>query len=166
MSSYDCCFLICIAISQEACKVVWYSHLLRNFPQFVVIHTVKGSISEAEVDVFLEFSCFFYDTADVGSLISGSSSFSKSILYIWKFMYCWSLALQDFEHYLGSTWNEYNCAVVWAFFGISLFWDWNKNGSFPVLWPQIFLYMKCSTSMASSFNIWSSSVHSEFHHLH
>ena len=83
-------------ISQEAGKVVWYSHLLKNFPQFVVIHTVKGFriVSEAEVDVFLEFSCFFYDPRDVGNLISGSSAFSKSSLNLWKFqfVYCWSLA--------------------------------------------------------------------------
>ena len=72
--------------------VVWYSHLFKNFPQFVVIHTVKGFrvVSEAEVDVFLEFSCFFYDPSDVDNLISGSSAFSKSSLNIWKswFTYC------------------------------------------------------------------------------
>ena len=71
-------------VAQEAGKVVWYSHLLKNFPQFVVIHTVKGFgiVSEAEVDVFLGFSCFFYDPVDVGNLISGSSAFSKSSLNI------------------------------------------------------------------------------------
>ena len=69
MSNSNCCFLICMQISQEAGKVVWYSHLSKNFPQFVVIHTVKGFsvVSEAEVDVFLEFFCFFYDPADVGN---------------------------------------------------------------------------------------------------
>ena len=73
-------------ITQEASKVVWYSHLLKNFPQFVIIHTVKGFsvVNEAEVDVFLEFSRFFYDPVDVGNLISGSSAFSKSSLNIWK----------------------------------------------------------------------------------
>ena len=67
--------------------MIWYSHLLKNFPQFVVIHTVKdfSIVSEAEVDVSLEFSCFFYDSVDVVSLISGSSAFSKSSLHIWKF---------------------------------------------------------------------------------
>jgi len=67
--------------------VVWYYHLFKNFPQFVVIHTVKcfGVVSEAEVDVFVEFSCFFCDPTDVGNLISGTSAFSKSSLYIWKF---------------------------------------------------------------------------------
>ena len=67
--------------------MVWYYHLFKNFPQFVVIHTVKrfGVVSEAEVDVFVEFSCFFCDPTDVGNLISGTSAFSKSSLYIWKF---------------------------------------------------------------------------------
>ena len=67
--------------------MVWYSHFLKNSPQFVVIHTVKGFsiVNEAEVDVFLEFSCFFYDPADIGNMISGSSAFSKSSLNIWKF---------------------------------------------------------------------------------
>ena len=71
MSESNCCFLICIQVFQEAGKVIWYSHLLKNFPQFVVIHTVKG------FGVFLELSCFFNDPMDVGNLISGSSAFSK-----------------------------------------------------------------------------------------
>ena len=84
----NCCFLTCIWISQEAGKVVWYSHNLKNFPQFVVIHTVKvfGIVNKEKVDVFLELSCLFNDPADVGNLISGSSAFSKSSLNIWKFM--------------------------------------------------------------------------------
>ena len=78
--------MTCIEISQEAGKVVWYSCLFKNFPQFVVIHTVKGFgiVSKAEVDVFLKLSCFFHDPADVGNLISGSSAFSKTSLNIWK----------------------------------------------------------------------------------
>ena len=76
MSSFNCCFLTCIQVSQEAGKMVWYSHLLKNFLQFVVIHVVKGfSVVNEEVDVFLEFSCFFYNPVD-GNLISGSSAFS------------------------------------------------------------------------------------------
>ena len=84
MSDSNCYFLSCIQVSQEAGKVVWYSCLLENFSQFVVIHTVKGFsiVNEAEVDVFLEFSCFFYDPRNVGSLISGFSVFSKSSLNI------------------------------------------------------------------------------------
>ena len=82
-----CPLLDCVQASQESGKVVWYSHLLKNFPQFIVIHTVKGFslVNEAEIDVFLELSCFFNDPADVGNLISGSSAFSKSSLNIWKF---------------------------------------------------------------------------------
>ena len=82
MSGSNSCFLICLQISQEAGKVVWYSHLLKNFSHFVVIHTIKGFgiVIKAEVDVFLELFCFSDDLTDVGNLISGSSAFSKSTL--------------------------------------------------------------------------------------
>ena len=97
----NCCFLTCI---QEAGKLVWYSHILKNFSQFVLIHTVKGYsvVNEAEVDVFLEFPCFFYDPTDVGNLISGFSAFSNSSLYIQTFSVRILLkpSLEDFEHYL------------------------------------------------------------------
>ena len=106
MLGSNCCFLTCIQASQEAGKVVSYSHLLKNFPQFVVIHTVKGFsiVNEAEVDVFLEFSWFFYDPADVGNLISGSSAFSKTSLNIWKFLVYVLLkpSLENAEHYFAS----------------------------------------------------------------
>ena len=106
ISSSNCCFLTCIQISQEAGKVVWYSHLLKNFPQFVVIHTVKsfGVINKTEVGVFLEFSSFFYDPTDIGNLISGPSAFSKSMLNIWKFTIHVLLnpGLENFEHYSAS----------------------------------------------------------------
>ena len=86
--------------------MVWYSHLLKNFPQFIVIHTVKGFgiVNKAELDVFLELSCFFYDTTDVGNLISGSSALSKSSLTIWKFMVHILLkpGLENFEYYFTS----------------------------------------------------------------
>ena len=95
MSSSNCCFLTCIQVSQEAGKVVWYSHLLENFPQLAVMHIVKGFsiVNEAAVDVFLKFSCFFYNTMDVGNLISGSSAFSNPACTsgISQFTYCWSL---------------------------------------------------------------------------
>src|SRR5574340_861543 len=104
MSSYNCCFLTCIQVSQEAGQVVWYSHLFQNFPHFIVIHTVKGFgiVNKAEIDVFLELSCFFYDPEDVGNLISGSPAFSKTSLNIWKFMVHILLkpGLENFEHYL------------------------------------------------------------------
>ena len=86
--------------------MVWYSHLFKDFPQFVVIHTVKGFsvINEAEVDVYLEFSCFFYDPMDVGNLISGSSIFSKCSLNIWRFSIHILLkpGLENFEHYFAN----------------------------------------------------------------
>ena len=86
--------------------MVWYSHLIKNFPQFVVIHTVKdfGVVNKAEIDVFLELSCFFNDPTDVGNLISDSSAFSKSSLNIWKFMVHALLkaGLENFEHYFAS----------------------------------------------------------------
>ena len=141
MSGSNCCFLTCIQISQEAGKVVWYSHLFKNFPQFVVIHIVKGFsvVNEAEVDVFLEFPCFFYDPMDVGNLISGSSAISKSSLNFWKFLVhvLFKLGLENFEHYFASVWDECNCVVVWTFFGIAFLWDWNENWPFPVLWPLL-----------------------------
>ena len=87
MSSSNCCFFISIQISQEAGKVVWYYHLLKNYPQFIVIHTIKvfSVVNEVEVDVFLKLFCSFYNPMDVGNLISGSSFFSKSSLNTWKF---------------------------------------------------------------------------------
>src|SRR5574341_458135 len=106
MSSSNCYFLTCIQISQEAGQVAWYSHLFQNFPQFIVIHTVKGFgiVNKAEIDVFLELSCFFDDPVDVGNLISGSSAFSKTSLNIWKFMVHILLKpeLENFEHYFTS----------------------------------------------------------------
>ena len=203
MSSSNCCFLICIQITQEACKVVWYSHLFKNFlfsffedhvrfycllyffklyfnftilywfchiskwichryicvphpepssllpsrtiplgcPQFLVIHTVKGFgiVNKAELDVFLELSCFFYEPVVVGRLISDSSAFSKSNVHIWKFSVHVLLkpGMKDFEHYFASVWDKYNCTVVWTFFGLALLWDWNENWPFPVLWPLL-----------------------------
>ena len=87
MSCSNCCFLTYIQVSQEAGQVVWFSHLFQNFPQFIVIHTVEGFgvVNKAEIDVFLELSCFFDDLVDIGNLISGSSAFSKTSLNIWKF---------------------------------------------------------------------------------
>ena len=141
MSSSNCCFLTSIQISERAGQVVWYSHLFKNFPRFVVIHTVKGFgvVNKAKVDVFLELSHFFSDPMDVGNLISGSSSFSKTSLNIWKFTIHILLkpGLENFEHYFTSGWDECNCAVVWAFFGIAFLWDWNENWPFPVLWPLL-----------------------------
>ena len=95
--------------------MIWYSHLFNNLPQFVVIHTVKdfGIVNKAEVDVFLELSCFFDDLVDVGTLISGSSVFSKFSLNIWKFTVHILLkpGLENFEHYFTSV-DKCNCVIV------------------------------------------------------
>ena len=101
-------------------------------------HKGFSIVSEAEIDVFLAFSCFFYDPTDVGNLISGSSAFSKSILNIGKFSVHVLLkpSLENFEHYFASVWDVCNCVVVWTFFDIAFLWDWNKNWPFPVLWLE------------------------------
>ena len=106
MLDSNCCFLTCIQNSQETGKVVWYSHLFKLIPQCVVIHTIQGFgvVNIAEVDVFLELSCFFYDPMDVDNLISGSSPFSKTSSNIWKFLVQVVLkpCLENFEHYFAS----------------------------------------------------------------
>ena len=136
-----CCFLTCMQISQEAGQVVWHSHLLKNFPQVVLIHTVKGfskSMKQMQM-IFLELSCFLNDPTDVSNLISGSSAFSKSSLNIWKFTVHILLkpGLENFEHYFAIMWDKCNYALVWTFFGIAFLWDWNENWPFPVLWPLL-----------------------------
>ena len=109
--------------------MVWYPHLFKNVPQFVVFHTVKGFsiVNKAKVDVFLESSCFFNDPTDVGNLISGSSAFSKASLDIWKFMV--HVLLKSGWRILNFTSmsEECNCVVVLTFFGIAFLWDWNEN---------------------------------------
>ena len=145
----------------------------QNFPQFVVIYTVKGFgvVSKAEVDVFLELSCFFCDPADVGNLISGSSAFSKSILNIWKFTVHVLLkpGLENFEYYFASMWDDGNCEVVWAFFGIACLWDWSENWPFPVLWPLL-SFSKFAGILSAAFSQHHLSgfelAQLEFHHLH
>ena len=106
MNISNCCFVTCMQISQETGKVVWFSHLLKNFLQFVVIRTVKGFgiVSKAEIDVSMELSCFFDDPNDVSNLISVPSAFSKSSLNIWKFMVHVLLkpGLENSEHYFAS----------------------------------------------------------------
>ena len=120
-----------IQVSQGAFKVVWYSCFLKNFPWFLMIHTVKGFsiVNEAEVDVSLEFSCFFYEPKDVGNLISGFFTFSNFSLTLWKFSVYILLkpCLENFEHFFASVWNECNCVAVWTFFSFNFLWDLNKN---------------------------------------
>ena len=140
LNVWFCYFLTHTQVSQETGKVVWYSHLFKNCPQFVVIHTVKGFsvVNEVEVDVFLEFPCFPCDQTNVGNLIS-SSAFSKPSLYIWKFSVHILLkpSLKNFEHNLASIQDEHNCTMVWTFFDTAFLWDRNKKWSFSVLWPLL-----------------------------
>ena len=115
--------------------------------------------------MFFWNSCFFNDPTDIGNLISGSSSFCKTSLNVWKFSVHLLLkpVLENFEHCFTSVWDECNCSVVWAFFGIAFLRDWHENWPFPVLWPLLSLtnllaYCACSTFTASSFRIWNSST--------
>ena len=140
MSGPNCFFLTCTHVSQEAGKVAWYSHLLKNFPLFVVIHIVKGFNVVNEADAFLEFSCFFYDPTDVGGLISGSSVFSKSSLYFWKFMYCWSLAWRILSITLlacemSTITQQFEHSLALPFFGIEM-----KIDLFQSCFPNLLAY--------------------------
>ena len=172
MSSSNCCFLTCTQISLEAGQVVWYSHLFQNFPQFIVMHIVKGFgiVNKAEIDVFLELSCFFNDPADVGNLISGSFAFSKSILNICKFTVHVLLkpGLENCKHCLTSVWDECNCAVIWHSLALPFFGIGMKTDLFPSCghcWVlQICWHIEYSTFTASFFRTWNSST--GFHHLH
>ena len=140
-SRANCCFLTCIQVSQEAGQVVWYSHLY-HILLFIVIHTIKGFgiVNKAEIDVFLELSCFFHDPADVGNLVSGSSAFYKSNLNTWEFTVHILLkpGLKNFEHYFlecemnAIVWYFLHyLAVPWALFGI-VFLEWKLTFSSPM----------------------------------
>ena len=131
MSSSNCCFLTCIQISQEAGNVVWY----------LLWSTQSNSLiidNKAEVDVFRELSCFFDDPTELAIWSLVPLPFLKPA-WIRKFMVHVLLkpGLENFEHYFTSMWDECNCAVVWAFYGIAFLWDWNENWPFPVLWPLL-----------------------------
>ena len=146
--------------------VVWYSHLLKNFPQFVVIHTVKSFsvFNEAEVDIFPECPCFLQDPANVDNLISGSSAFSKSRLYIWMLSVHipQKPILKNFEHSLVSMCNE--CDFFFFFCSLEILWHCPSLGldifqSCGLCWVfQICWHIECSTFTASSFRIWNSSA--------
>ena len=170
LSSSNCCLLTCIQISQEAGQVVWYFHLLKNFPQFIVIHTVKGFgiVNKAEIDVFLGLSCFFDDPADVDNLISSSSTFSRTSLNIWKFTFHVLLqpGLENFEHYFTSVWDECNHVVVWAFLGLVFLWDWNETDFLQScghcwvfqIWNFQFPNMKAYRDKQSHYEHWINTV--------
>ena len=173
MSGSNHCFLTWIQVSRETGKVVCLVFpSLKNFPQFVVIHTTKGFniVNEAEVDVFLEFP-FFYNPMNIGNLISGSSASLKPSLYIWKILVHLLLKprLKDFKHNLASLWNECNCMVVWTFYVTVLLWDWNENWPFPVnghCWVfQICWHTEWITLAAASFSILNSWAVSYFYYF-
>ena len=173
MSSSNCGFLTCIQVSQEAGQVAWYAHLFQNFPQFIGICTVKGFgvVSKAEIDVFLELSCFFDDPADVGNLISGSSAFSKGNLNIWKFTVHLLLkpGLENFEHYFTSIWDECqlcgSLSILWNCLSLGL--EWKLIFSSPVATAEFskvagILSAALSQHHLSGFE----RAQLEFHHLH
>ena len=166
MSSTNCCFLTSKQISQEAGQMVWNSHLFQNFPQFVVIHTVKGFgiVSKADTGIFLELSCFFNDPTNGGNLISGSSTYSKSSLNIWKFRFtdCWSLAWGILSITLlacekSALEQQFKYSLALPFFGIGmktdLFLSCGHCWVFQICW-----HTECSTFTALSFRIWNSST--------
>ena len=135
----------------------------------MVIHTVDshinfGIVNKAEIDVFLELSCFFDNPTDVDNSISGSSASSKSSLNIWKFLVhvLLKLGLENFEYYFASMWNKCNCMVVWTLFSIALLWDWMKTDVFQSCGHSEFSksadIFECSTLTASSFRILNSSA--------
>ena len=140
MSSSNCCFVTCIQVSQVAGQVVWHSHLLKNFPKFVVIHTVEGFgiDSKSKIDVFLELSCF--------SMIQWMLAILSLVLLpllklAWTsgsswFTYCWGLTWRILSITLLAC--ECNCVVFWTFFGVAFLCDWNENWPFPVLWPLLY----------------------------
>ena len=168
MSSSNCYFSTCIQISQEAGQVVWHSHLFKNFPQFIMIHTVKGFgiVNKAEIDVFLELSCFLMiqQMLAIWSLVplpflkpawmSGSSRFTVHVLL--------KPGLENFEHYFTSVWDECNCAVVWAYLALPFFGIGMKTDLFQSCghcWVfQMCWHIECSMFTASSFRIWNSST--------
>ena len=134
MSDSNCCFLTCIQIPLKTDKAVWYSHLLKNFSQFILIQTVKGFsvVSEAEAKFFFWNSLAF--------------SMIQQILAIWSqvLLLTWNLACTSSSSWFMNSWNQAHyilsiilLPVAWTILGIALFWEWNENWPFPVLWPQL-----------------------------
>ena len=168
MSNSNCCFLTCVQISQETGKVAWYSHLLKNFPQFVVIHIVKGFcvVNKAEVDVFLECCCFFNDPVDVGNLISGSSAFSKSSLNTWKLLVHLLLkpGLENFEHYF-ATWMQLFRSLNILCHCLSLEWKWTFSSLVATAEFSKFAGI-LSAALSQHHHLGFEIAQLEFHHLH
>ena len=169
MSSSNCYFLTCIQISQEAGQVAWYSHLFKNFPLFVVIHTVE-SFGIKQKSVFFWNSFAFLRSRrmlaiwslDPLPLLNPAWTFGSS-----RFMYCWSLAWR-IVHYFTRVWDECNCAVVWAFFGIAFLWDWNENMFFtPVATVEFSKFAGILSAVLSQHHLSGfERAQLEFHHLH
>ena len=169
MFGSNCCFLTCIQISQEAVKVVWYPYLFKNFPQFVVIHTVKGFsiVNATKVDIFLEFSCFCYDPTDVGNLISGSSAVSKSSLVH---------SSHTVEAWLGEFWALLCWRVRWVQLcsSLNIFWhcpslglEWKLTFSSPVVTSEFSKFAGLLTAALSQHHLLGFEIAQlEFHHLH
>ena len=172
MSSSNCCFLTCIQVSQEAGQMVWYSHLFQSFPQFIVIHTVKGFgiVNKAEIDVFLKLSCFFDDPAYVGNLISWPSAFSKTSLNIWKFtvhvllkpgLENWALIYQRVR------WLQLcsSLSILWHCLSLGL--EWKLTSSSPVATAE---FSKLAGMLSAAFSqhhlLGFEIAQLEFHHLH
>ena len=167
MSSSNCCFLTCIQIYQEAGQVVWYSHLFQNFPVFC-IHTFKvfGIVNKAQIDVFLELSCFFDGPTDVGDLISGSSAFSKSSLNIWKFSVHILLkpGLENFERV---RWVQLcgSVNIIWHCPSLGL--EWKLTFSSPVATAESSkLVGILSTALSQHHLLGFERAQLEFYHLH
>ena len=140
------CLVLTVA-SWPAYKFLRRQIKCRVFPSLRIFHSFLWSTQTKALAqsmkqkwiFFLEFLCFLCDPIVIGKLISGSSAFSKSTLYMWNFSIhiVLNASLKDFEHDLASMWNECNCAVACTFFGIAFLWDWNENWPFPVLWPLL-----------------------------
>ena len=140
MSYSNCCFLTCIQISQEAGKVVWYSHLFKNFPVCCDPHSQRLWCSQWNRSrCFSGTLLLFWWSNRCWQFDLWFLCFSKTSLNIRKFTVHVLLkpGLENFEHYFASVWDECNCVVNWTFFGIAFLWDWNENWPFPVLWPLL-----------------------------
>ena len=170
MSNINSFFLTYTQVYQEAGEMVWYSHLFKNFLQFVVVHAVKGFsiVNEAEVDDFSGIILLFLWSNGYWQFDLSFFCIFKIHLEHLKFLVHVFLkpCLENFEHYFASVWAGCNCVVVWAFFGIAFLWVWNENWPFPVLWPLL--------SFPNLLAYWVQHFHLSgfeiaqlvFHHLH
>ena len=172
MSSSNWCFLTCIQNSQEAGQVIWYYHLLKNFPQLAVIHTVKvfGIVNKTEVDFLLELCCLFDDPTDVGNLISDSSAFSKTSLNIWKFMVHVMLkpGLENFEYCSTSMkWVQLCSSLNILWHCLSLRLEWKLILSSPVATAEFSKFASILNAALSQHHVLGIEIAQlEFHHLH